>query len=468
MRSNRILVASAATSLIALYGCGNSGDNDGPDPSEMTHTLVVARNGSLSSFALASGAERAGSLTDVTGPVNLQILEDGTALINLTGRNEILAVDLHTMLEVKRIPSSGTTGTRPVHSYISPSYGGKRYWVSLNDGDGSAPTNTARFLDITSGSTSFLEPVGEVPLGIGHHKLAFSRTRQRAVISNIGDCVNVMSAYDFSNMSSIATIATMDAAAAGFDGAGQPRCDPDFQNGGFPPAPHGCATSPLSGKIYCSLTATGDAAVIDIDAATPTFKRLPTNGTGGGYTFVHPGGRYIYQLQETPREGDGGSACVIGQVVVIDSMTDTVVAQRPVAYTGPACTTALAGKPEASANPGHGYFSKNGNTLFVPLSGGFMDTSARVNQLVALDTTDPAAPVQLPSIAIGLGTDHGTGALEGTGQHFYVVNQVDGTVSEIDVASRAVTRTLSVGAEPAEVATFGTSEGPSDHTGPVE
>jgi YVTN family beta-propeller protein len=452
--------------LLSLAACGgsSSGDDD-PDAGgeQLAHTLFVARSGTLVSFDLATGDERPGTVTDVTGPVDLQALRDGVVMVNLTGENAVLAVDGRTMLEEARIPSSTDGGLRPVHSFITPD---RRFWFALNDGDGTAASNTASIIDIRDGAAGRFQRRGEFALGVGHHKAAFSSARDRIVVSNIGDCANVMTVYDYSDPTDVQAVGTLTAVEAGWDGVTR-MCDPTYQNG-FPPAPHGCATSPLSGKIYCSLTSTGETVVVDIDADEPTFEILATNGSGGGYTSMHPGGRYAYTLQETPREGDGGTACGIGQVAVIDTMTDTVAAELPLFYTGPSCTTALTGETSESANPGHIYFSHGGEHAFIALSGGFMDAAARVDQLVVLDTSDAADPTQLPSVEVGVGTGHGTGTIDGIGDKMYVVGQIDGTVSEIDCETLEVTRTLDVGDEPAQVATFGDAEGPSHQTGPLD
>ena len=450
---------------------GADGADDGAE--ELGHTLFVAREGSLASFDLATGEERPGTVTDVTGPVNLQALADGTLMVNLTGRNEILVVNGRTMLEEKRLPSSAIGGTRPVHSYLSPEYDGAQYWMTLNDGDGEAVQNSACLVDVTEGSESRFEVMGEVALGIGHHKAAFSTTQPRVVISNISDCDNAMSVYDFSDPAAPQTLATLTGADAGLDapdpGEGNfnpAYCDPTYQRG-VPPSPHGCTTSPLSGKAYCNITSTGDMAVADLDAEEPAFALLPTEGTGGGFTLTHPGGRYIYTMQEFPREGEGGAACQIGAINITDSMDDTVVASVPLLYTGPDCTEELAGTPAATANAGHVYFAEGGNTLLVPTSGGFDVADARVNKLLVLDTSDPAAPVQLESIQVGVHTSHSAGALSGDGSTLFVVNAIDGTVSKVDIATREAT-TLEVGADPRVLATFGDQEGPSHQTGPVE
>src|SRR5690606_10049652 len=150
-------------------------------------------------------------------------------------------------------------------------------------------------------------------------------------------------------------------------------------------------------KAYCNVTATGDVIVVDLDAATPTFTRLATEGTGGGYTLVHPGGRYVYTMQESPREGGGGVACQVGGVTITDAMVDEVVGFVPLRYRGPDCDEALAGTPAETANVGgHAYWGIAGDVLFVPMSGGFNVADARVDQVLVVDTSDPAAPVQRP------------------------------------------------------------------------
>ncbi|HKE19074.1 MAG TPA: hypothetical protein VKB80_29570, partial [Kofleriaceae bacterium] len=437
-------------------GQGDDQQDDGPDAGDggIAPTLFVAREGSLASFDLASGDERPGTVTDVTGPVDLQALSDGVVMVNLTGRSEILVVDGRTMLEEARLPSSGAGGTRPVHSYLTPSYDGAQYWVALNDGDDDPAHTSACLVDVAEGSDTRFQVVGEVPLGIGHHKATFSTTRPRMVASNISDCDNVVSVYDFSDLGDIQTIATLNGADAGFgaadpgDGGFDPAfCDPSYARG-LPPAPHGCATAPLSGKAYCNLTSSGDMVVVDLDADQPGFTLLGTAGSGGGYTLAHPDGRHVYTMQESPREGDGGVDCQVGAIAVTDSMTDEVVANLPLGYTGPDCTDVLTGTAAETANAGHAFFSRDGGLLFVPSSGGFEVEDARVDQLMVIDASDPAAPVQLPSIQVGVHTDHSAAALSGDGASVFVVNAIDGTVSVVDVASLAVTDTLAVGDEP--------------------
>jgi hypothetical protein len=163
--------------------------------------------------------------------------------------------------------------------------------------------------------------LGEVTVGIGHHKAAFSTTLSRVLITNIADCENVMSVYDFGDLGSVHSVGTLTAAAAGWDGSSFPRtCDATYQKG-VPPAPHGCATSTVSKKAYCNLTGSGEIVVADLDAEVPTWKSIKTAGAGGGYTKASHDGRHIFTLQTEPREGAAmkpGAPCQIGQLAVID------------------------------------------------------------------------------------------------------------------------------------------------------
>src|SRR5688572_920089 len=82
MRHLRGVCALAVTFVAA--GCGDDSEQDADQ--DLSESLFVAREGSLASFEVASGRERAGSLQNVGSPVDLQALEDGTLLVNLTTR----------------------------------------------------------------------------------------------------------------------------------------------------------------------------------------------------------------------------------------------------------------------------------------------------------------------------------------------------------------------------------------------
>lgn len=455
-----------------LAACGNEAESTtGGAPEKVEQALFVAHEGSLISYDIATGKERPGAVQDVAGPVDLQALSDGTVMVNLTGRDEVLCVDGVTMLERARIPSSAKGGTRPVHSYLAPEHDGKTYWLSLNDGaEGKVETNSALFVDATIGSSSFMDAKGEVGLGIGHHKAAFSAAKERVVISNIADCDNVLSVYDYSDIASIKLLATLSAKDAGWDGSSFAKtCDPTYKMG-LPPAPHGCATSMKSGKAYCNLTSSGDIVVIDIDADPPVFSLLPTGGSGGGYTKAGPGGDYIYSLEETPREGDmdkPGADCQIGQLVTVDAAAGEVVSELPLLYTGPDCKAKLAGTDEETANPGHIQISNDGKTMFITPAGGFGVDTARVRQELVVDLSVPSKPAQRASIPVGASVDHHGDALSGDGKWLFVTNNADGSVTQIDVAKLSAAQTIKTNEKPETVATFGTAEGPSKQTGPL-
>jgi hypothetical protein len=464
---------------MACHDLGHDGDEEAcvameeaclAECAPLANTLFVAREGTLASFDIATGDERPGTVTNVTGPVNIQALEDGIVGVNLTGRNEVLFVDPRTMLEVARLPSSSEGGTRPVHTYISPEYGDEQFWLTLNDGE-DGEGDSASFFQIGHHSEARFTHVGEVLLGNGHHKAAFHPTMPRVVISNIGDCDVALAVFDFSNMADIQTLATLSGADAGFDGADPGEgnfnptfCDPTYQRG-LPPAPHGCDTASASGKAYCNITSSGDMVVVDMAADPPTFTLLATDGSGGGKTHTHPDGRYVYTLQESPREGAGGTDCQIGQLVVTDAMTDQIVDQVALGYTGPGCTDVLTGTAAATANADNLFFS--GDYLFVGTAGGFGDADARVDQRLVIDVSQPEAPTQLASIAVGVSTGHSGDNLSGDGAFYFALDAVDGTVSQIDTDTLEVVATLDVGDSPKNLACFGTAEGPSPQVGPV-
>ena len=112
--------------------------------------------------------------------------------------------------------------------------------------------------------------------------------------------------------------------------------------------------------------------------------------------------------------------------------------------------------------------SPDAKTLFITLAGGFQVASARVRQVVVVDISSPANPVQLASIPTGASTGHHGDALSGDGKWLFVADNVDNTVTQIDVAARAVAKTIPVRATPQTVATFGSAEGPSPQTGPIQ
>jgi YVTN family beta-propeller protein len=458
----------AALTLLALSAC--SDEDPGVGISSGAQMLFVATEGFVTSYDIETGNERPGTIPNVTGPVDIQAFSDGHVMVNLTGRNEVLVFDGRSMLEKVRIPSSRTGAVRPVHSYISPELGGRQVWLTLNDGMGDKATNSALFVDCKAGSSTHHQVLGEVSLGVGHHKAAFSLSRPRVVISNIADCDNVLSVYDYSDMTDIRTVATLNAAAAGWDGSSFGKtCDPSYRMG-VPPAPHGCATSVLSKKAYCNLTGSGGIVAADIDADVPSFKVISTGGSGGGYTKASHDGRYIFTLQSEPREGDErkpGAPCQIGQLAVIDASSDSLVKEVPLLYKGAGCMESVVDTAAKSNEPGHLALSPDGKTLFVAVGGGFMVEDARSNQHLLLDVSDPTNPVLKPAIEVGQGTSHRADAVSGDGKYLFVTNNVDGTVSQIDVASGKVLRTLRTKDKPLTLATWGVKEGPSAQTGPV-
>src|SRR5690606_20748399 len=125
------------------------------------------------------------------------------------------------------------------------------------------------------------------------------------------------------------------------------------------------------------------------------------------------------------------------------------------------------GTDAESANPRHPHFAHHGTLLYIPISGGSNQSDARADQFGVVDTSDPADPEPLGSLEAGVRPGHPARAVGGDERSLFVVNTVDGTVSQIDAESRSVVKTFTVSANPKVVATFGTIEGPSEVTGPV-
>lgn len=471
--------ALAAASLLGI-GCADSlgcGTEACQAPDEIAETLFVASEADLASFDASTGEERPGLVQGVHAAAELFVTEDGFAIVHSTASSEVVVVDVLTMLEEARLPSSTLGGEQPVHGYFAPHTEGRELYVVFNDGDGADPsTSTASFLDVGADSDRRFEIVGEVRLGTGHHKASFSTTRDRFVVGSLEDCDDVLTVYDYSDLGAIAAVATLTARDAGWtapepdEGWDPHHCDPT-QRTGVAPAPHGCATSIVSGEAYCNLAGSGDVVVVDIDADQPTFELVPTTGRGGGFTLAHPRAGYVYTLQDRPREGDGGAPCQVGQLTVTDTATGSVVVAVPIHYDGPDCTASLIGTQKEQVAADRAHFASD--KLFVPLAAGTLeevepktrhggvDHDVISDRVVVVDLTDPRAPLQLPSVAVGRHNGHSAAALSGRGTGLFVAGSVDGVVSEIDVATLEVVRTLWVRRPPHVVATFGTEEGPS-------
>lgn len=444
----------AVNLLTGFHGCFD--DGHGEDAKRLRHTLFVAHNGgNLISYDIETGKALPGEIPGMAAPSDMQILENGILMVNLTDSNKILVVDARTMIEIDRIPSSSGTGSRPVHSFITNERNGGQYWVAMNDGTpANKPSNSARFVQIKEGHADYLKAVGEVPLGLGHHKAAWSARSERGVISSIGDTNDILTVIDYSNIGDIQRVATLDWKAAGLE----------F---GRSAAPHGCGISPASGKGYCNLTGPGIIAAVDMDAATPAFKMIATAGGGGGYTAAHTGGRYVYSVQARPREGTGGARCQVGQIAVIDSESDSLIKELPVFLKGPSCTDSIGATDQKTAGPGHILFTKDGNRAYVGMASSSADSLGRSRVQLVLDVSDPADPEQLASVDIGASLSHHADIITGTGKDVFVANNMDASITHIEAATGGVIKTITVKANPKTLASYGEAEGPSHQTGPA-
>lgn len=450
-----------------MGGAGGAGGAGG-GMAAFPHTLYVAHEGAFAAYDIATGNQVGATIMNSMRPTNMQALWDGTIMTNMTNSNEVMVYDGIKGAELPRIPSSGMGGTRPVDSYLNPDLGQGRYWLLLNDGNAQMSTTwSAALVDITDGSPTRFVRVGEVPLGNGHHAAAFSGKKPRFVASSFNDCDNAFSVFDFSDPMAIIPLRIITALDLGFDGSSmQKTCDPTLATG-ISLRPHGCSTSKSNGKTYCNAAGAGLIVIIDSDAEPPTFSTLQLSGTGGGYTKAGKGGAYIYTLQATPNEAGGGPDCQIGQLVTIDTATDKVVHELPLLYKGAGCTDKLVGTDEAAVGPNHLRLTPDGKTLFVALSSPSSDPMSRVRWHIAVDLSNPAMPAQMKGIPVGQSTNQRGSAITGDGLVLYVADSVDGTVTAVDTKTLEVIKTYTVMANPLQVATFGTMEGPSESIGPV-
>ena len=439
---------------------------------------AVSGRDQLALHNLATGAELA-RFDAPGGSSDLVALGSGIALSNHTAGNSVIFVDLNRRIEIGRLPSSSLGGVRPVHMYLSPAIEGRQYVVTLNDGNerstpkGERPKDsTLLLIDAVQSSPTFLKPTGEIRLGIGHHKVGFSMKRPRLAASNISDCSDVVSVYDYQNASDIKLVKTFSAADLGYDGSTPLKTCDETGKVGLMLSPHGTGTSAATGRVYHFLTGTGQIAVFDIDADVPTVKLIQTAGSGGASVKDLPGGRFMVVPQRGPREvyqrGDG-SLCQVGQLAVIDAVAEKVAAQLPVFYGEPTCQTSIAGKPHERAALQYAMPSPDGKTVFVEIGTlyGPPNVVAESRFVAVFDLSDPYRPIQLPSIPIGAGNDTRDHALTGDGKLLLIPNSLDDSVSVIDIGSRQVTRTIPTVTKPFRVVTFSEGIGPSKPAGPA-
>jgi YVTN family beta-propeller protein len=463
----RVASASLAIALSSFSAFGQS-----------PQIAAVSGRDQLALHDLATGAELA-RFDAKGGSSDLLALGGGIALSNHTAGNAVVLVDLNRRTEIGRLPSSSLGGIRPVHMYLSPAFEGRQYVVVLNDGNerstpkGERPKDsTLLLIDAVQSSPTFLKPTGEIRLGIGHHKAGFSMKRPRLAVSNISDCSDVVSIYDYQSASEIKLVKSFSAADLGYDGSTPLKTCDETGKIGLMLSPHGTGTSAATGRVYHFLTGTGQIAVFDIDADVPTVKLIQTAGSGGASVKDLPGGRFMVVPQRGPREVHqraDGSLCQVGQLAVIDAVAEKVAAQLPVFYGEPTCRSSLVGKPHERAALQYAMPSPDGKTVFVEVGTlyGPPNVVAESRFVAVFDLSDPYRPVQLPSIPVGAGNDTRDHALTGDGKLLLVPNSLDDSVSVIDIGSRQVIRTIPTVTKPFRVVTFSEGIGPSKPVGPA-
>lgn len=437
---------------------------------------VVSGKDQYGLYDIADGREVA-RFDNKGGSADMMVTKAGIALLNHTEGNAVVLIDIKAGKEIGRLPASTLGGTRPVHSYLTPELNGRQFYVVLNDGDAMAASkgevrndSTLTLVDVVPGSANYLKAVGEVRLGLGHHKVAFSTKRARMAVSNISDCKDVISVYDFSDPASIKLVKSYSAADFGYDGSSPVKTCDALGKAGVGLAPHGVGTSAATGHVFHFITGTGQVAAFDIDAEEPTLKIIQTAGRGGSGIKDLPGGEFLVVPQRGPREfgmsGDG-SLCQIGQLAVLEAKTLKVVNQVPVKYGAPECQTSLTGSLAARAMPSYAMPSPDGKTLFVSIGTLYGRDAAEARYTAVFDISNPRSPVQQASIEVGNHNANRGLVLTGDGRSILVPNNEDNSVSVIDVATRKVVRTFATVAKPGSMVTFDAKTGPSKPVGPA-
>ena len=259
------------------------------------------------------------------------------------------------------------------------------------------------------------------------------------VASNIADCSDVLSVYDYSNPADIKLVKSFAAKDLGYDQSSALRtCDVTGKTG-VNLAPHGVGTSAATGEAFHFITGTGQVALIDIDAETPTVRLIQTSGSGGSTAKDMPGGRFIVVPQRTPREVQdkaGGILCQIGQIAVIDAVNRQLVSQTPILYGNGACNESLVGKPGAAAAVSYLGFNKDGSRMFVAVGtlSGPQNVAATVDLVPVFDMTDPSQPKQLEPLKLEArkGSDI---VMANGGRLAFIPNSEANTVSIVDTES---------------------------------
>lgn len=391
---------------VLLVGCG--GGDRPPQQLPFADTLYVGRDNDVIAFDIASGEQRAGRLVNTGAPRDLAVL-DATLYVSPGLLDEVIVAEAETLEEYWRIGV-----TRPGPGVVTDAH-----WIALGSDTAVRVSRETRQTD-----TTFLLGAGAhtgVPLG------------PDVIITSDADCGSLVVRHDAAGM----TLAVLDAATLGFDapdpGAGEfddRFCDPSYQRGLFP-RPIGCVVAGAS--VMCAFE-TGQVASWPAEDGLATAV-IETSGTGPGAIALHPDGQTVYVAQAEPRGG-----CQVGTLSAVRGVD--VVGEIPLGHTGPACTSMA---PEARPDALH--FA--GTTLFVALG---TTGAAETDQLIIVDATTAAAPVQRASITVG--AHSGRASIATLGVSLFVAASVAEEVTVVDIPSLSVAGRIDAGAPARRVAVY--------------
>lgn len=433
--------------------------------------LFVSARDALVAYDASTGAEKARFATPGLSS-DMLVTPEGLLVLNHRDANQVVLIDARSLREVGRIASSGIGGTRPVHLYLAPQRpDGRRLVVVANDGNAQRPNrddNAALIIDASDPAAP--KVAGEVRLGIGHHKLAFSRDGQRFSASNIADCEEVVGVYDITDPARPSRLLAVSGAEIGLDGRdGRPACDPTGRQGRRP-GPHGAASFAATGLHAHNANGTGQFLLLEVEENPPRLAAVleTAGGSGGASIAAHPQGRFAYGPQNTPRSGgtgaQAGAPCQIGQLAVIDGVERRLAAQVPLLYD--AGCTAL---PEQArgARPAYAFVTPDGRTLAVTVGTLNAAQPGRAGMLVLFDLADPSRPTQVASVPVGASAGHRDAAMTTDGRVLFVPGNADASVTIVDLVERRAVRRLAVASEPNRVAAWSPTAGPTKAPGTI-
>lgn len=436
--------------VLLLAACESERTPEAPrvDPGAAPIPAVwVAVEGSIVAHSLDTGEPGGLEVGSITSPSSMIALEDGILLVSLTEIGRLAAVDGRFMKERERWISSEVRAVRPQGASLGRLADGTLAWAVSHTGrPGDEDDSTIALVDVDPDHQTRFSKLGELGVPRGPHAHAMS-DGGRLVVAAQGSCDRTVLEFAVGRVKDGRVERRLSAAQLGFEG-GASACDPAT---GTIPAPLGCAS--VAGSLACAVGPFGRVGLFDASGAPPVV--VATGGRGAGAVAPSPDGALLLVVEASPREGDGGVACQIGQLAVIDPGAPQPLAAIPLLLDGPGCTRSLSGTDEASLRPGAIWAHAGTGRLFVGLDA--TAPGARGRHLLVLEGQG-ATIAQAPSLELPASDGPAIGALS-LGAHWLVIGRplvrqvvkVDPLVPEVALSfpTRAAVEALAASRDPA-------------------